>query len=293
MHLKRATALKWGLLSASLASVGLLAANCGLMPKALKSFFALPLPDVATGGYPVSGGRIGYVVSGRPEGIPVVFLHGSPGSWEDWKLVLQRPRLTSRFCLVAVDRPGWGMSADTGVLSFAEQSRRLATVLTVCGPDRPVILVGHSLGGPLAVRMAADYPEQVAALVLLAPALDPDLDTVRWYNRLADNRLAEWLLPDRLGRSNDEILKVQSDYRRLGRDMAALTLPTLLIHGAQDRLVSPKNSDYARRKMIRAELRQVILPNFGHLIPHLRPAEVVLAVEWAAAAAGDRMPAGR
>ena len=145
-----------------------------------------------------------------------------------------------------------------------------------------MILVGHSLGGPIALRMAVDFPDRVAGIVLLAPSLDPELDAVRWYNRLADYLLVKFILPDMLNRSNAEILALPKELRMLADMMDTIRIPVVAVHGLTDELVDPGNTDFARKKMPHAIYRETLLPNFGHLIPQLRPAEVVLALEAAA-----------
>jgi len=258
--------------------------HCSFMPDELKEFFALPLPEVESGSYLHDTYRISYVRTGNPMGMPVVFVHGSPGSWEDWKLVLTRSRLKARFNLIAVNRPGWDKNLpETPVVpELSAEADMLRKALDLGRAGRKVILVGHSLGGPLALQMAVDYPDKVAAVVLLAPSLDPDLDAVLWYNKLADYKLVRFFLPRMLAKSNDEIMALPKALRTLGQEMAAIDKPVILVQGDKDRLVDPGNATYARKKLVNARFHETVLPNFGHLIPHLRPAEVVLAIEDAA-----------
>ncbi len=258
--------------------------NCSFMPDELEAFFKLPLPQVERGRYQHGANDIAYVRTGNSMGVPVVFVHGSPGSWEDWKLILSRSRLKQRFNLIAVNRPGWDerSPAVAVVPELSRQSEMLRTALDLGKAEQKVILVGHSLGGALVLQMAVDYPDRVAAVILLAPSLDPDLDAVRWFNKLADYKLIRFFLPRMLAKSNDEIMALPQALRSLGQQMAAVDQPVILVQGDKDRLVDPGNAVYARKKLINAQYHEVILPNFGHLIPHLRPAEVVLAIEEAA-----------
>jgi len=102
-----------------------LLAQCSFMPEALEEFFALPPPTgIEWGSYAIDGQTVSYVQSGNPDGMPVVLVYGSPGSWEDWKLVIARPRLTKKFNLIAVNRPGWDTQADPGevVPDIADQA---------------------------------------------------------------------------------------------------------------------------------------------------------------------------
>jgi pimeloyl-ACP methyl ester carboxylesterase len=258
--------------------------HCSFMPEELKEFYKLPLPQVEKGSYPYGENRISYVRTGNPEGEPVVFVHGSPGSWEDWKLVLVRPRLKNRFNLIALNRPGWddGSPEAPVVPELTVQSEMLRKILDLGDTGRKAILVGHSLGGPIALQMAVDYPDKVAAVVLLAPSLDPDLDAVLWYNKLADTKLIRLFLPKILAKSNDEIVALPQALRSLARELSTIDKPVVLVQGKKDRLVNPGNAVYAKKKLVNAQYHEVILPNFGHLIPHMNPAEVVLAIEEAA-----------
>ena len=102
-----------------------------------------------------------------------------------------------------------------------------------------------------------------------------------WYNRLADYKLVKILLPKKLAKANDEIMALPEALRKLGADLSSLKMPVVLVQGLKDELVHPDNAKYARAKLTNAQYHEIILPNFGHLIPQLRPAEVVLAIEQA------------
>ena len=186
--------------------------------------------------------------------------------------------------MLAVDRPGWSRNQEPSgaVPELAQQSRLLRSILDVANSKEKAILVGHSLGGPIVARMAVDYPGKVAAIVLLAPSLDPELDAVRWYNRLADNVLVQSFLPEMLVRSNTEILALPQELRELVERMGTIRIPVVAVHGLKDELVDPGNTDFARSNLTHAVYDETLLPNCGHLIPQLRTAEVVLAVETAA-----------
>lgn len=76
---------------------------------------------------------------------PLVFVHGSPGSWKAWARFLDAPGLAGFGPRLAMDRPGFGGSGGAGVML---DLRRQAEVLAALIPaGRPAVLVGHSLGG--------------------------------------------------------------------------------------------------------------------------------------------------
>ena len=103
-----------------------------------------------------------------------------------------------------------------------------------------------------------DYPDKIAALVLVAPSLDPELEKPRWYNNLADYKLMSWLLPTELDLANLEVMALPDELRQMGPLWSTLDLPITLIQGEKDKLVHPDNADFAE-KMVPRNLRVVRL----------------------------------
>jgi pimeloyl-ACP methyl ester carboxylesterase len=99
----------------------------------------------------------------------VLLLHGQPGSARDWRRL--RHALAGRVVSIASERPGWnGTDRPTGLEGNAAAA--LAT-LDAAGYARATI-VGHSFGAAVAAWLAITRPERVHALVLVAPAANPD-----------------------------------------------------------------------------------------------------------------------
>lgn len=107
-------------------------------------------------------------------GAPIVLLHGAGCNVEDLRELGER--LAARHRVILVDRPGQGWSETRGRRSSspAAQAAILREVLDRIGVSRAIV-VGHSFGGAVAAAFALDYPDRVAALVLLAPPTHPDL----------------------------------------------------------------------------------------------------------------------
>jgi len=96
-------------------------------------------------------------------GDPLVLLHGLLDSSEGWNHLAELP------CeRIAFDLPGFGHSAPPARGSLAGYARDVAAGLEMLGVER-FNLVGHSLGGGVAVALAEMMPDRVGALVLLAP----------------------------------------------------------------------------------------------------------------------------
>ncbi len=114
---------------------------------------------------PTSGGSLRCAVVG--DGPPVVLLHGLGGTWEYWQGVIRRLRHDAT--LVGVDLPGFGDStACDPEYDLRGAARRVAEALDELGLDEDVTIVGHSLGGAIAVELAALGVG--SGLALLAPA---------------------------------------------------------------------------------------------------------------------------
>ncbi len=113
--------------------------------------------------------KINYLAVGDNNLPLVIFVHGSPGSLSAFIDFMADTNLLSRAQLISVDRPGFGYS-NFGYAepSLEKQSADLKPILEQHKNHRPIILVGHSLGGPVIARMAMDYPELIDGLVLVA-----------------------------------------------------------------------------------------------------------------------------
>lgn len=99
----------------------------------------------------------------------LVLLHGQPGLGADWQQVLTR--LPEQISAVAPDRPGHGSSRLAGG-GLDINAAAVLDILDVRGIERAV-LVGHSYGGGVALKVAARAPDRVQALILLA-SVGPD-----------------------------------------------------------------------------------------------------------------------
>ena len=108
--------------------------------------------------YKIENRNIHYVHVGSDTLPLVVFMHGSPGSANAFEDYLADTSLTNHVQLISIDRPGYGYS-DFGkaAKSLDQQSRLLKPILEKHAASK-TILVGHSLGAPLIVRMAMDFP---------------------------------------------------------------------------------------------------------------------------------------
>jgi pimeloyl-ACP methyl ester carboxylesterase len=137
----------------------------------------------------VSGGRLHVVQLGAsnagPDRPAVVLIHGASGNLEDMRLALGY-RLSARYRVILIDRPGHGWSTRGSGLEQASPARQAALIheaVAELGISRAVI-VAHSWAGSLATAYALRYPDAVTGMVLLAPATHSWSTGIAWYYNL-------------------------------------------------------------------------------------------------------------
>ncbi|GAB4032366.1 hypothetical protein GCM10028809_30810 [Spirosoma gilvum] len=202
----------------------------------------------------------------------VLFIHGSPGSWDAFIDFFTDSSLYNHAQLISVDRPGFGKSElGRPEPSLQAQVAAIAPLLRQKPATHKPIVVGHSLGGPVAVRLAMDFPEQVGGLVLVAPSIDPDLERGEWYRPIGAAFPVRYLLPTELDVSNREIMPLKAELQRMLPLWSAIRIPVTVIQGTEDELVPPGNADFARRMLTNAPVTIQMIPSMNHFIPWRRP----------------------
>ena len=134
----------------------------------------------------VTGAALNVVELGpsNPAGPPILLLHGASSNLEAMRKPLGE-LLAQHHRVILIDRPGHGWSErDRASDSTPEvHARMIEEALGKLGIGR-VIVVVHSLAGALGARIALDYPERVAGLVMLAPVTHPWYGGVGFYTKL-------------------------------------------------------------------------------------------------------------
>ena len=241
----------------------------------------------------------------------VVMIHGFTGSKENWYPLAER--LRGKYRLLIPDLPGWGQSerkpgADYG---FVAQAQRVADFIRLESPGKPVVLLGHSMGGGIAALVAARYPQVVSKVGLLDAAgvrfnenqfgldvlagknpfaVTDDASLQRYIDIVFHRQQAKpWIpWPASSGliamRTRDAAFE-QSVLDKIGRGPeqfapgdAAVNIhqPALLLWGRQDAVIDPSAMAIYAAKMPQA--RQVLVDDAGHMALMEQPAAVADAV---------------
>jgi pimeloyl-ACP methyl ester carboxylesterase len=121
------------------------------------------------------GRDVGYLGGG--EGSVLLLIHGMAGSSESWRAVIEP--LTRHHIVIAPDLPGHGLSTGgPGDYSLGSLASGLRDLLLALGHERATV-VGHSLGGGIAMQFAYQFPEMVERLVLVSSGgLGPEVSLV-------------------------------------------------------------------------------------------------------------------
>nr|WP_299339137.1 alpha/beta hydrolase [Allomuricauda sp.] len=235
--------------------------------KKTKAFFEENYTDFTENTIIIQERDLHYIETGRKDGHTLVFLHGSPGSWDAYKNYLVDSELTSQYRIIAPDRPGFGKSGFRKSCSLKEQSEALNALLNQLENGKSMTLIGHSYSGPLIVQMALDAPDLYQNLVILAGALDPDAEKPEKWRKPLTWVPLKYLVPGALKPSNDELWMLKEDLRELKPQLDQLHQRTLIIHGKKDRLVPYENVGFMEKSMTNTkELEVISLEDEDHFI---------------------------
>lgn len=239
---------------------------------------------------PVDGFRAHYVHR-RPvpaDAPPVLFIHGAGGSHQHWLYQVRDLPSASSY---AVDLPGHGRSEGAGRDSIESYGDFVEAFLDAAEVKR-VVLVGHSMGGAIALDLALRYPSRVAGLGLVAtgarlrvaPVI---LEGIRNDPEATVALIGEWVYgpeasPElvRLGSRQMSATPpavlhgdfVACDGFDVRGRLVELNLPVAILCGTQDRLTPPKYANYLRDQIGGATLN--LIEGAGHMVMVENPTEV-------------------
>ncbi|MBC7767920.1 MAG: alpha/beta hydrolase [Phycisphaerales bacterium] len=252
----------------------------------------LDLPD---------GVRVHYRVEGSDAAPALLMVHGLGASlhtWEPWV-----SHLRGRYRIITLDLPGHGLTRTPSNYRFSATSNAQLVEHVRQRVGAPhIVVAGHSMGGAVAVRYALAHPERVSALVLInatawpqerrwsgAPFVfqllanpigravlrnvNPELFAERglrsaYYDSgLVDDELVDRYVELARAPGHRAVLTSgqnnRADQPLQVSDFSRLAMPTLVVHGAEDTIISVQDSRSLAAAIPNAQL--IVYPNVGHV----------------------------
>lgn len=246
----------------------------------------------------INGKRLAYARTGQ--GTPLMLVHGFPLEHTIWEPML--PFLTDEFDVILPDLPGFGGSdALEPAPNMDAYAAALAGLLDALSLPH-VILVGHSMGGYVALAFARLYPQRLLGLGLVASqalADPPDRKAGRYQTAeqvaaqgvgVVAEAMSPKLSADQahgpvlnaliLGQKPDgviSVLKAMAERPDSSPLLASFDFPVALVHGLQDVLIPPERAREIAAVAKRASLLE--LPGVGHMPMMEAPQETAKALK--------------
>lgn len=222
-----------------------------------------------------------YVSAGDPMNPPLLMIHGAPGRAENWNYFLNHPELKSRFHLIAVDRLGYGGSErGESETSLKKQAAMIVEVLSLNQSSKPAIVIGYSFGGPVAARVAIEYPEKVSGLILVSSLASPDYIRTKWYFQFVKYIVNQVETRAALKVFFDEIAPLRNELEEMKPLWSQIKSKMIVIHGDEDTSVPIDNADFISDELSgNRGFKKQILHKTGHQILKKQPVEILKAIQ--------------
>lgn len=218
---------------------------------------------------------IHYARSGNDSLPTLVFIHGSPGSWFHYMKFMWDENLRKKFRFISMDRPGFGYSEFGNPMHLKKQSEILLKVIAANKNGKPIFLVGHSIGGPVVLQMAAISPKSFEKIVIIAGSISPYLEKKEQWRHLMNNNFMRWFMPGAFAPSNTEILWFKNDLFKLEKELVNVSTHVIFVHGDKDTWVPIENIAYGKKMLVNAKsITADTLYGADHQIPWKRMDEL-------------------
>jgi pimeloyl-ACP methyl ester carboxylesterase len=199
----------------------------------------------------------------------VIFVHGAPGGSDNYYDYLKDPSFTDSFNLVTIDRLGYGGSGrGDAEPSIQKQAESLYPIINELLLDsQPIILVGHSYGGPIIAKIAMDRPDDIHGLLFLAPAIDPKHEKFEWAGKLGCSVPTKWITPKDMETAAVEKTNHAAELEKLLDQWKNIQSKVTYVHGDSDGIVPFENFAFAEEKLAHVNPNMVRMHGGSHFIP--------------------------
>jgi pimeloyl-ACP methyl ester carboxylesterase len=233
--------------------------------------------------------------AGAGSKLPVVLIHGAGGSHLYWPPEVRR---LSRFRIYALDLPGHGKSGSHGLQEITSYAEHILKWMGELGLHRAV-LIGHSMGGAIALTLAIYHSEHVLGLGLIStgarlrvnqevlnnsanPQTYPSAISLiisKSFSDSANPRMVS-LAQKRLSETRQSVLHgdfIACNNFDVMESLTGINVPTLVICGQKDEMTPLRYSQFLCNSIPDAELN--VIPDAGHMVMLERPQKVADSVK--------------
>ncbi len=209
----------------------------------------------------------------------IVFLHGSPGSSQDFRLYFQDSRLEG-FRIISINRLGFAKEGyGNNELDLTKQANSyLEAMNKICG-SCDVIWVGHSYGGAPAAVTASLATERTVSLIIAAAPIDPEHEKLFWFNHVAKIPHVFWVLPKTLQMAQKEKMSHSKELKKVEHRFQEIKSPIYVLQGDQDFMSPMENVDYAESIFVNSvQLTTKRIEGQSHFFPFQGREHIVNAI---------------
>lgn len=224
----------------------------------------------------INGFPLHYAQTGSDTLPTLLFVHGTPGSWDAFAGYLRNKELMQHYRIISIDRPGFGYSDFGNAMNLTEQTTIISEWMDSVYNNKPFIIIGHSLGGPMTIKLAAARPQYTKALVILAGSHDPAAEKPEKWRPILFKTPLNYLVPGAMRPSNEELWYLKKDLVEMKPDYEKITCPVYILHGTKDMLVPYSNVAYTQQMLTKTD--SVFVTTFekeNHFIVWTREKEIV------------------
>jgi pimeloyl-ACP methyl ester carboxylesterase len=238
---------------------------------------------------------MGLYLERHGQGEKLLFIHGAGGNSAAWRF--QKEYLKRCSEVILIDLPGRGKSAGEGRRSIAEYVETTRTLIVNQALEE-CYLVGHSMGGLIAMSLAISHPDLVKGLILITTGarlrVSPEIlewimvnkertvkmmMTLMAFSKKTPSVLVDGAVAEMMKAPAETIFGdfFACDRADIMEEVKKIEAPTLVICGLEDRLTPPAYSEYLNRAIRGSKL--VSIPEAGHMVILEKPEEVNRAIE--------------
>ena len=191
-----------------------------------------------------------YVMTGNDTLPTIVFVHGSPGSWDAFKEYFKDKDLLKKYRMISIDRPGFGYSDFGKAVTLQEESNIISPLFATI------------------MQLAADNPNTISGLVILSGAIDVKLEKPEKWRHVIMQFPIKYLIPGSLRPSNKELWYLKTDLIKLEPRFKEITCPVYILHGDKDPLVDYGNLAFGAKAFVNStKIDTLTIQGANHFIP--------------------------